>query len=156
MEITQNYLRGLKVVEGRLGSFLAIDEEGALAQAAAIDARIAAGEDVGPLAGVPIAIKDNLCTQASPRLVIAVDLWLLGSSKLGLLWGCQRQDVPSLGQPSQPRHERPPRATHSSRCPCFLAGAPADSKQLKVLDGLHAHSPGVAQKLPPIPMFPPA
>lgn len=63
VEITQNYLRGLKSVEGRLGSFLAIDEEGALAQAAAIDARIAAGEDVGPLAGVPIAIKDNLCTQ---------------------------------------------------------------------------------------------
>lgn len=69
VEITQHYLRGLKSVEGRLGSFLAVDEEGALLQAAAIDARIAAGEEVGPLAGVPIAIKDNLCTQVGPLSV---------------------------------------------------------------------------------------
>ncbi len=69
VEITQHYLRGLKSVEGRLGSFLAVDEEGALVQAAAIDARIAAGEEVGPLAGVPIAIKDNLCTQVGPLSV---------------------------------------------------------------------------------------
>lgn len=74
VEITQTYLRGLKSVEGRLGSFLAVDEEGALAQAAAIDARIAAGEDVGPLAGVPIGIKDNLCTQVGAYTLLVTFL----------------------------------------------------------------------------------
>ncbi|CAN5894222.1 amidase [soil metagenome] len=42
-----------------LGAFVAVDAEGALVQAAAIDERIAAGEDVGPLAGVPIGVKDT-------------------------------------------------------------------------------------------------
>ncbi len=39
-----------------------LDEEG-LATARAVDARVAAGEDPGPLAGVPVALKDNLCTR---------------------------------------------------------------------------------------------
>ena len=38
----------------------------ALAEADAIDDRIAAGEDPGPLAGVPIALKDNFCTRGVP------------------------------------------------------------------------------------------
>ena len=44
--------------DGELGAFVAVDGEAALAEAAAIDARIAGGEDVGPLAGVPLAVKD--------------------------------------------------------------------------------------------------
>jgi Asp-tRNA(Asn)/Glu-tRNA(Gln) amidotransferase A subunit family amidase len=39
-------------------AFVAVDGEAALAEAAAIDARLAAGEDVGPLAGIPIGVKD--------------------------------------------------------------------------------------------------
>ena len=56
-ELTQTYLRGLRSVEPRLRSFIAVDDEFALQQAARIDERLAKGEDVGPLAGVPIAIK---------------------------------------------------------------------------------------------------
>src|SRR4029078_12841219 len=41
---------------------LVLDEE-ARAQADAVDAAVAAGEDPGPLAGVPIVLKDNLCTR---------------------------------------------------------------------------------------------
>ena len=37
-------------------------DESALAAAADIDRRIAGGEPGGPLAGVPVAIKDNICT----------------------------------------------------------------------------------------------
>ena len=44
-----------------LNVFLHLDKEGARKMAEAVDARVAAGENVGPLAGVPIAIKDNLC-----------------------------------------------------------------------------------------------
>ena len=49
-----------------LNVFLHLDKEGARKIAQAIDARVAAGENVGPLAGVPIAIKDNLCQTGIP------------------------------------------------------------------------------------------
>ncbi|MBW6455505.1 MAG: Asp-tRNA(Asn)/Glu-tRNA(Gln) amidotransferase subunit GatA [Trueperaceae bacterium] len=43
-------------------AFVALAEERALARAAAVDAQVAAGRDPGPLAGVPVAVKDNICT----------------------------------------------------------------------------------------------
>ena len=55
-ELTQTYLRGLRSVEPAVQSFIAVDEEGALEQAAEVDRRVAAGEHL-PLAGVPIAVK---------------------------------------------------------------------------------------------------
>ncbi len=61
--------RTLTVIEQRnaeLNVFLHVDVEGARAAAAQIDARVARGEDVGPLAGVPIALKDNLCQVGVP------------------------------------------------------------------------------------------
>lgn len=57
VEITEAYLRRLQSVEQKLNAFLAVDGELALQQAADIDRRLAKGEDVGPLAGVCIAIK---------------------------------------------------------------------------------------------------
>jgi len=50
----------------KLNIFLAVDEAGALAAAAEVDRKVAAGEPAGPLAGVPIALKDNLCTRNFP------------------------------------------------------------------------------------------
>ncbi len=49
-----------------LHSFLHLTEDRARAQAAAVDAVVAAGNDPGPLAGVPIALKDNMCTRGAP------------------------------------------------------------------------------------------
>ncbi len=46
--------------------FLYVDEEGARTTAARIDDRVARGEEVGPLAGVPVALKDNLCQSGIP------------------------------------------------------------------------------------------
>ncbi len=49
-----------------LGAFLHLDAASALARAAAVDASVAAGDDPGPLAGVPVALKDNLAQQGQP------------------------------------------------------------------------------------------
>lgn len=49
-----------------LHSIVHLDAAAALAAAEAIDARLAAGEAVGPLAGVPVALKDNICTVVGP------------------------------------------------------------------------------------------
>ncbi len=46
-----------------IGAFLSVDAEGARAAADAVDAKVGRGEDPGPLAGVPIALKDNLCVR---------------------------------------------------------------------------------------------
>ncbi|MCY4632810.1 MAG: amidase family protein, partial [bacterium] len=51
---------------GDLGAFNTVTAEAALTRAAAIDSALAAGEDPGPLAGVPVALKDNICTRGVP------------------------------------------------------------------------------------------
>jgi aspartyl-tRNA(Asn)/glutamyl-tRNA(Gln) amidotransferase subunit A len=50
----------------QLNVFLYIDEDGARAAAALVDERVQRGDVVGPLAGVPIAIKDNMCQTGIP------------------------------------------------------------------------------------------
>ncbi|MGE0488323.1 MAG: Asp-tRNA(Asn)/Glu-tRNA(Gln) amidotransferase subunit GatA [Vulcanimicrobiota bacterium] len=60
-DLLESYLDGFVENEERLHCFLSYDLEAARAQAAAIDQRVAQGEKVGPLAGIPIALKDNIC-----------------------------------------------------------------------------------------------
>lgn len=49
--------------EAQVHSFVTVDREGALKRAKEVQAKINAGELTGPLAGVPVAIKDNMCTK---------------------------------------------------------------------------------------------
>ena len=58
--------RPLAAREAEVHAFNLVLADEARAAAAAIDERIARGEDPGPLAGVPIALKDNLCTRGIP------------------------------------------------------------------------------------------
>lgn len=62
-EITEAALETIHQLEPKLHSFLAITADQALAQAKQVDARLAAGEEIGLLAGIPIGIKDNMCTK---------------------------------------------------------------------------------------------
>ena len=66
VEATRAHLDRIAAVDGAVHAFLHVDAERALDTAAEIDRRRHAGAELGPLAGVPIAIKDVLVTQGMP------------------------------------------------------------------------------------------
>ncbi len=66
VELTSACLDRIDVVNDRVNAFLFIDRSGALATAAEVDARRADGQELHPLAGVPIALKDNMVTRGIP------------------------------------------------------------------------------------------
>ncbi|AIE74727.1 MULTISPECIES: Asp-tRNA(Asn)/Glu-tRNA(Gln) amidotransferase subunit GatA [unclassified Synechocystis] len=61
--VAQASLTRIEALEGKLKSFLQVTGPQAIAQAERVDAQIAAGEPINLLAGIPIGIKDNLCTK---------------------------------------------------------------------------------------------
>ena len=63
LEATEAVLAQIEAKESAYHCYVTVDREGALAAAAEIQKRIDAGELTGPLAGVPVAIKDNMCTE---------------------------------------------------------------------------------------------
>jgi aspartyl-tRNA(Asn)/glutamyl-tRNA(Gln) amidotransferase subunit A len=64
--VTAEALRRINASNARLGTFLTVNEESAGRRAEEIDRAIECGVDPGPLAGVPIAVKDNICTRGTP------------------------------------------------------------------------------------------
>ena len=64
--LTQSHLDRIEAVDGDVHAFLFVDSQGALAQAAAVDAKRAAGEKLSPLAGVPLALKDVMVQKGVP------------------------------------------------------------------------------------------
>ena len=63
VEVVEAHLARIEAVDARVKAFLAVLERPARAAAQAVDAKVARGEDPGPLAGVPVALKDNICTR---------------------------------------------------------------------------------------------
>ncbi|MCZ2261802.1 Asp-tRNA(Asn)/Glu-tRNA(Gln) amidotransferase subunit GatA [Isoptericola sp. QY 916] len=66
VEATRAHLDRIAAVDGDVHAFLHVSEDDALATAADVDARRAAGEELHPLAGVPIAVKDVVVTKGLP------------------------------------------------------------------------------------------
>ncbi len=62
-EAVEESLRRIDALEKDINSFVTVDKEGALKQAEEVQKKIDSGELTGPLAGVPVAIKDNMCTK---------------------------------------------------------------------------------------------
>ena len=63
VELTKAAFARTAAVEDKVGAYITLTEEHALETAAAIDAKRAAGEELAPLAGVPVSVKDNICTK---------------------------------------------------------------------------------------------
>jgi aspartyl-tRNA(Asn)/glutamyl-tRNA(Gln) amidotransferase subunit A len=66
VDVLDAHLEAIGQREGDIHAFNLVLADDARRAAAAVDARVAAGEDPGPLAGVPLALKDNLCTRGVP------------------------------------------------------------------------------------------
>jgi len=65
-EVTEEALAAVAARDGETHAFLEVLADVARSRATAVDAAVAGGRDPGPLAGVPVALKDNLCTRGIP------------------------------------------------------------------------------------------
>jgi aspartyl-tRNA(Asn)/glutamyl-tRNA(Gln) amidotransferase subunit A len=64
--ITDSFLAAIRSRDPKVKAFLHVDEDAARQQARAVDQKREKGERLGPLAGVPVAVKDVLCTRGVP------------------------------------------------------------------------------------------
>ncbi|MCA9096341.1 MAG: Asp-tRNA(Asn)/Glu-tRNA(Gln) amidotransferase GatCAB subunit A, partial [Planctomycetaceae bacterium] len=65
-ELTTAYLDRIEAVDSRVKAFVHVDRNKAIADAETIDAKRKQGAKVGKLAGLPVAVKDVLCTKGEP------------------------------------------------------------------------------------------
>jgi aspartyl-tRNA(Asn)/glutamyl-tRNA(Gln) amidotransferase subunit A len=74
VDLTKAYLKNIKKLDKEINAYLSVDESGALEQAKKVDEKIAKGQELSLLSGVPCAVKDNImvdgqkCTAASKML----------------------------------------------------------------------------------------
>ncbi len=66
VEVVEEHLTTIAARDGEIHAFNLVTADQARQSALDVDRRVAAGEDPGPLAGVPVALKDNLCTTGVP------------------------------------------------------------------------------------------
>ncbi len=65
-QLVEEHLAAVAAADAEVHAFNLVMADAARAEADDIDRRVAAGHDVGPLAGVPVALKDNICTRGVP------------------------------------------------------------------------------------------
>jgi len=65
LDLTKNYFENIKKKDGEILAYLTLDEEGALKKAQEVDDKIKKGEEIDLLAGIPMAVKDNMCVKGT-------------------------------------------------------------------------------------------
>jgi aspartyl-tRNA(Asn)/glutamyl-tRNA(Gln) amidotransferase subunit A len=66
VDVTRAFLNQIETHDGKIGAFLHVDREGAIQQAALVDEKRRTGQPLGKLAGLPVAVKDVVCTRGLP------------------------------------------------------------------------------------------
>ncbi len=66
VDVLEHHLAVIDAGEDSIHAFNLVTADAARDRARAVDALVAAGGDPGPLAGIPVALKDNLCTRGVP------------------------------------------------------------------------------------------
>jgi len=62
-DVTESHLQRISDIDTKVDAYTQVWRDTAMAQATAVDAKIKRGEDPGPMAGVPVALKEVLCTR---------------------------------------------------------------------------------------------
>jgi aspartyl-tRNA(Asn)/glutamyl-tRNA(Gln) amidotransferase subunit A len=99
--LTQTYLDRIKKVDSKLGAFEYVSYENALKTARAMDALIQSGTDLGPLMGVPVAIKDvfNISKMPAPHVGSNINLTdILGTEEGAFIQALRKAGCVFLGQ----------------------------------------------------------
>ncbi len=63
VEVTKSVFDRIRQKEDTVGAYVTLTEDKALEKAGEVDQKLAAGEELSPLAGIPVGVKDNICTQ---------------------------------------------------------------------------------------------
>ena len=152
-ELTRAHLDRIAAVDGDLNAFLHVNEEEALATAREVDSRREAGEELHPLAGVPIAVKDVLVTKGQPTTagskilegwvppydatlvekLRAAGLPILGKTNMDEFAMGSSTETSAYGPPRNPR--APGRIPGGSGGGCAPAGAPPPGRGPSSLRG---------------------
>jgi aspartyl-tRNA(Asn)/glutamyl-tRNA(Gln) amidotransferase subunit A len=99
---TRAYLARITAVEPRIGCFLHVAQDAALASARAMDALLRAGTDLGPLMGVPVAVKDLFFVDGMPtRAGSDIDVSDLVGPEAGMVLRLRRLGAVIIGKARQ-------------------------------------------------------
>lgn len=98
-ELTKAVIAHKEAVEGQVHAYLSDSHEQALTVAEAVDAKIAKGEAIAPLAGIPGAVKDNICIKGQPATCASKMLeHFIPPYNASVIEALQGQDFISLGK----------------------------------------------------------
>jgi aspartyl-tRNA(Asn)/glutamyl-tRNA(Gln) amidotransferase subunit A len=126
LEVTQAYFRRIKEHDGEIGAYLSLAEESATREASAVDVAIAEGEDVGALAGVPLAIKDNILINGLPATAASKMLEnYVASYDAGVITKLKSERAVFLGKTNMDE---------------FAMGASTENSAFKITHNPHDHS----------------
>ena len=84
-ELTQEHLNRIQALDGDVNAYITVTGDLALEQAKAVDAKIAAGETIGALAGIPMAVK-IICVQKASTPLVPPKCWRTLSPSTAPLW----------------------------------------------------------------------
>ena len=105
-ELTKSYLDEIEKADGELNAYVNVTGEEALKTAEAVDRKIASGEEIGMLEGVPMTLKDNISTKGNKKGKIPFFMRPVNFGIYTLLTticamvGCI--DIPKMGNKSLP------------------------------------------------------
>ncbi len=135
-EVTAAYLERIESLDPHLGAFTHVARASALATAEAIDLMLASGTDLGPLMGVPIAVKDLYSVSAMPtRAGSNIDVQDLVRSEGSFIARLRRAGCVILGKTKMTEFaagtinliHKPPRNPWSARVPLMPGGSSSGS-----------------------------
>ena len=149
-ELTKSVFDRIKTVEDKVDAYLTLDEENAMKKAAEIDEKLANGEELSPLAGIPVGIKDNISTKglrttcASKMLgnyVPPFNATVMNKLDDIVITGKLNMDEFAMGSSTENSHFKPTKNPFDTeRIPGGSSGGSAAAGVL--LQGLHLHAGG--------------